>query len=147
MQLSFSLSLFLYILPVFSADETAQFYTVGNTIVSYTANYNLGSALAAGEDLIQAVNTSVFEELKNQTINSSDIDNEYLATTALKQLETGKLSFETFVLVLSQIHVALLALLWMGNPLVQNLFTMTTPLHVTTNPIRLLQRHVFRCDD
>ena len=83
--------MFVSIWSVFSAVETGQLYTVGyttvnSTIVNYTANYPLGSALEFGEEIIRAVNRSVFDALKDQTINGSDIDDEYLTTTAMEQL-------------------------------------------------------------
>ena len=96
MQLVFSfINMFVFIWPVFSPDETGQLYrvryiTVDSTIVNYTANYPLGSALEDGDDIIRTVNASVFEALKNETINGTDIDDQYLSTTALEQLEDGK---------------------------------------------------------
>ena len=80
-------------MPVFSADEPEQFYTAGYTVVAYTANYDLASALDNGEVLIQAIESSVFPALKDKEINGSAIDGDYLNNTALNQLQEGKLSF------------------------------------------------------
>ena len=80
-------------MPVFSADEPEQFYTAGYTVVTYTANYDLASALNNGEVLIPAIETLVFPALKDKEINGSAIDGDYLDNTALDQLKVGKLSF------------------------------------------------------
>ena len=91
--------MFVSIWSVFSPVETGQLYRVGystvdSTIVNYTANYPLGSALEAGDELIQIVNASVFEALKNESINGSVIDDEYLDTIASGELIKGKLSLK-----------------------------------------------------
>ena len=77
---------------VFSLARTVEYNTDLYTVVNYTANYDLATALNNGPELIATINASVFDDLKDEEISGSAIDEGYLYTVASAELVKGNTS-------------------------------------------------------